>query len=89
MESDRKVRRRRCPGIFGVALISCFVISDHVCFHLHGVSDIFILKAGLGAEDMVLGVARCQGKCRHIDVWVEVDRLGEVVLLPEEGHSVS
>ena len=38
---------------------------------------------------MVLGVARCQGKCRNIGVWVEVDRFGEVALVPEEGHSVS
>ena len=38
---------------------------------------------------MVLGVARRQGKYRNIGVWVEIDCLGEVALVPEEGHSVS
>ena len=37
---------------------------------------------------MVLGVSRCQGKCCNIVVWVEIDRLGEVALVPEVGHSV-
>ena len=37
---------------------------------------------------MVLGVARCQSKFRNIGVWVEIDCLGEVALVPEEGHSV-
>ena len=46
------------------------------------------MQVGLGAEGMVLGVARYQGKYRNIGVWVEVDRLGEVALVPEEGHSV-
>ena len=45
------------------------------------------MQAGLGAEGMVIGVARRQGKCRNIGVWIEIDRLGEVVLVPEEGHS--
>ena len=47
------------------------------------------MQAGLGAEGMVLGVARRQGKYHNIGVWVEIDRLGEVVLVPEESHSVS
>ena len=37
---------------------------------------------------MLLGVARRQGKCCNIGAWVEIDRLGEVALVPEEGHSV-
>ena len=37
---------------------------------------------------MVLGVARRQGKCCNIGVWVEIDCLGEVALVPEEGHSI-
>ena len=37
---------------------------------------------------MILGVARCQGKYRNIGVWVEIYHLGEVALVPEEGHSV-
>ena len=74
--------------ILGVALVACFIINDHVCFHLHGVDDLFILQVGLGAEGNVLGVARCQGKCCNIGVWFEIDRLGEVALVPEVGHSV-
>ena len=57
-------------GIFGVALVACLIITDHVCVHLHGVGDLFILQEVLGAEGVVLGVARCQGKCRNIGVWV-------------------
>ena len=37
---------------------------------------------------MVLGVARRQGKCSNIGVWVEIDLLGEVSLVPEKGHLV-
>ena len=38
---------------------------------------------------MVIGVAMRQGNCCNIGAWVEIDRLGEVALVPEEGHSVS
>ena len=37
---------------------------------------------------MVLGVARLQGKFCNVGAWIEIDRLGEVALVPEEGHLV-
>ena len=46
------------------------------------------MQAGLNAEGMVIGVARRQGECWNIGAWVEIYRLGEVALVPEEGHSV-
>ena len=37
---------------------------------------------------MVLVVARRQGKCCNVGACIEIDCLGEVALVPEEGHSV-